>query len=861
MDQKGNSRDALGRLIRRHGSSIAFVLTCVAVVSVGGFLAHDLNRANSEAYQLSSGLLRGLNMMDELQYHTQEARRCMLYALTTSDADMQIEYADLSRASDTRVAELIRAQVDPYGSPQEVAIGTKLEEDWRTYLTVRDEIIAVILEGRSAEAVEMDLNAAVPSFARVRDDLQELKTTYEQQAQGRLAEVKTSFDRSLLKLIVILCLTQLFATIAVRAIQKGKMLRAVQQSESRLRDVIESINEGMFVINRDGLVELWNGAAERSLGRSRQHVLGTRLLEVVPEVESTQLPRAIDESLRENRPSSQLELQFTGPQRKRVFEARVFPFQDGATVFFNDVTDRKRAEAALRVSEERYRDLVQGLDAIVWEANPDDFSFRFVSRQAESILGYPVATWLEPNFWVKNLHPDDREEAVIRCRAYSREGRDHEFEYRAIAADGRAVWLRDIRRIVKSDDGRPERIRGLMVDVTEHKKIEEELLKAEKLESIGVLAGGLAHDFNNILTAVLGNISLAGLMTAAGDRVHERLAAAERACLRARDLTQQLLTFSRGGAPVKKTTSITGLVKEWAGFALSGSNVRCEYSIPDHLWPVEVDESQFSRVVQNLTINAQQAMPNGGVITVKAENVVMDGHGTLPLLPGKYVRLEISDSGVGIPQDNLSKIFDPYFTTKPHGNGLGLATAYSIIKRHGGHIDVESTVAVGTILTVYLPAAVAQVAARRQIVDALPLNKLRVLVMDDEEIIREVAREMLADLGCEADLARDGAEAIELFKQARDAGRPFDVLIMDLTVPGGMGGDEAIKSLLRIDPDVTAVVSSGYSTDPVMAEYLRYGFRGVIAKPYKIDELAQTLHAVLKQDGARHVPSDLAPDL
>jgi signal transduction histidine kinase len=387
----------------------------------------------------------------------------------------------------------------------------------------------------------------------------------------------------------------------------------------------------------------------------------------------------------------------------------------------------------------------------------------------------------------------------------------------------------------------------LRFELTERKRMEEELLRVQKLESIGVLAGGIAHDFNNLLTAILGNISLTKMYANPEDKGYKRLTEAEKACLRARGLTQQLLTFSKGGAPIKKVAFIRGLIRDSASFALIGSNVRCEFSISGDLWPVEVDEGQISQVINNMVINADQAMLEEGVIRVRAENVNVGLRNGLPLKEGRYVKITIEDNGIGIPEEHLVKIFDPYFTTKQKGNGLGLATAYSIIKGHNGYIEVESEVGVGTKFYVYLPASQKEILAKREIKERPVIGRGRILVMDDEEIVRGLTGDVLGYLGYEVEFARDGREAIEKYIRARESKRPFDVVIMDLTIPGGMGGKEAIKRLIEIDPEVKAIVSSGYSNDPVMAEYTKYGFREVITKPYKIEELSKILAKVINE--------------
>jgi PAS domain S-box-containing protein len=415
-----------------------------------------------------------------------------------------------------------------------------------------------------------------------------------------------------------------------------------------------------------------------------------------------------------------------------------------------------------------------------------------------------------------------------------------------IAKDGTERVIADSGAPIRDKNSRIIGVVLVFRDITEKLKMEQELLRTQKLESIGILAGGIAHDFNNILTAILSNVTLAK-MYVTDNRIKAKLSKIEKASLQATDLTQQLLTFSKGGAPIKKTTSIAGLIKDSASFALRGSNVRCHFYIPDGLWSVDVDEGQISQVVNNLIINANQAMPEGGIIQVRAENVTVTAEDGIPLEPGEYIKVSIKDQGVGIPKKYLHMIFDPYFTTKQKGTGLGLATSYSIIKKHTGYIDAESEVGIGTTIHFWLPVSGVVGEKRENLHEEILGGQGKVLLMDDEEIIREAAGEVLQYLGYTVGFAEDGKEAVELYTEAQKED-PFDVVIMDLTIPGGMGGKETIQELLKVDPDVKAIVSSGYSTNPVMADFKSYGFKGVVTKPYSIEELSETLHRILNNE-------------
>lgn len=382
-------------------------------------------------------------------------------------------------------------------------------------------------------------------------------------------------------------------------------------------------------------------------------------------------------------------------------------------------------------------------------------------------------------------------------------------------------------------------------DISNIKKYETELLKTQELEALGVLAGGIAHDFNNILTAILGNIALAKFKIRDNPSLTKMLDEAEKASVRAKNLTQQLLTFSKGGSPVKEVGDITDVLKDTAVFALRGSNVSAEFDFEEGLWLSEYDEGQISQVINNLVINANQAMPEGGRILITAENVVIGAEAEYPLKSGKYIKIELSDQGIGIPKKHLERIFTPYFTTKEKGSGLGLATTYSIIKKHGGHIAVDSIIGEGTKFSIYLPAAGGQT-AKKDLEKAPALRGTgKVLIMDDEEMILDVASELLMHLGYTVDTARNGEEAFAKYMKMYESGIPYDVVIMDLTIPGGMGGRELMQRLRERDPGITAIVSSGYSNDPIMANFEDYGFKGIITKPYQIEEISRTLNSVL----------------
>jgi signal transduction histidine kinase/CheY-like chemotaxis protein len=385
-------------------------------------------------------------------------------------------------------------------------------------------------------------------------------------------------------------------------------------------------------------------------------------------------------------------------------------------------------------------------------------------------------------------------------------------------------------------------------DITGHRQMQREQLKIAKLESTGILAGGIAHDFNNLLTAILGYIELSKMGLPAQTQTVDYLRNAEKAVTVAQGLAHQLITFADGGLPITRPTPLRDLVTESAELALSGSNVQCKIALADDLWLTKVDPLQMRQVVQNIVLNAREAMPGGGQILIRAHNVTSDDKEGIALPEGDYVKMSIEDHGSGIPEETLSKVFDPYFSTKTRwdqkGMGLGLTVCHSIIEKHGGHICIESQVKQGTTVHIHLPAIREEVV---QGTNETVRSHARVLVMEDDEMVRDFVEKALRKLGHEVEPSNNGEGVLKLYNKAMESKKPFDIVILDLTIKGGMGGKETIKELVKIDPRVHAIIASGYSNDPVMVEYKQHGFKGALSKPFHVRELGHMVSKALER--------------
>jgi len=506
-------------------------------------------------------------------------------------------------------------------------------------------------------------------------------------------------------------------------------------------------------------------------------------------------------------------------------------------------TVRREAEKALLRSEQNFRLLADNaMDGIAVIA--EDHKYLYQNPALTRMFGYTEANISEMPYATNLVHPDDKHRvADIRRRRWAGEDAPQRYEARCITKDSQVITV-EIMPTLTEWFGNKAAL-TFFHDTSDRKRIEADRLKASKLESVGTLAGGIAHDFNNILTGIMGNISLARYTANSGKVDLALLEEAEKATRRATGLTQQLLTFAKGGAPVKKRTDINRLLKEAVGFSLHGSNVKGRYDIPGDLWQANIDEGQLNQVVSNLAINSVQAMPAGGVIRVGAQNVSLKANEVALLGNGNYVKITIADSGTGIPPEILGKVFDPYFTTKGAGSGLGLATSYSVIQKHDGHIVIESKLKVGTTVTFYL-AAMRSTAARETTTPAEPMRGSgRVLLMDDEASIRALGKRALEATGFAVEVAADGAAALKLYRDGMKENNPFDVVILDLTVPGGKGGVETVADIREINPEAKVLVSSGYSVNPVMSNYREHGFSGVLNKPYAIEEITHTLSDII----------------
>ena len=523
------------------------------------------------------------------------------------------------------------------------------------------------------------------------------------------------------------------------------------------------------------------------------------------------------------------------------------------------VRDLLFAQKALQTSGQRYRELFDSITDLIYT---QDLEGRFLSLNPafETLFGYDKADiigrkaseFMDPK-WAHLF--EQKYLAAIKDKGFCEGISSYHTK------DGKKVYIEYRSRRIEPETG-DAFISGVGRNVTERietrkekKRLEAQLLQTRKMEAIATLTGGIAHDYNNLLSIVMGNLSLAMDETERGSYQADCLKEVEMASMRIRDLTHELMALSRGGAPVRRVGSLAELLQNVKELIPADSGVSLKMAVPKDLWPSSYDPNKMNAVFRNLLTNAVEAMPDGGTITIKAENLHIESneqYSVPPLKQGDYVHISMQDQGKGIPRENLDKIFNPYFSTKDmgvqKGMGLGLATSYAIVQKHGGHIAIESSLDVGTTVNVHLPAesqAVLEGAKIASAVDAESPVK-RVLVMDDEEMLSRMVGQMLKHLGYTVETVQDGHEAIKAYQEGKDSGEPFDVVILDLTVKDGMGGEQTIQELLKIDPNVKAVVSSGYFNDPVMADFEKYGFKGALAKPYQKANLKESLDDLFK---------------
>lgn len=509
-----------------------------------------------------------------------------------------------------------------------------------------------------------------------------------------------------------------------------------------------------------------------------------------------------------------------------------------------EIRERKETEKELAASEKRFRTFFDNSTDGIIIVDPSTKNVVLANRTICSMLGYSEQEFL--GLKVPDMHPPKDIDWILESFETAATGKFSQSNDIPIQRKDGTIFPAEISGTT-IDLGDQSLLLGCFRDITDRKAVEEERLKMRKLESVGILAGGIAHDFNNILAAILGNVSLVLALTDEHDKRHQLLKALEKASIRARDLTMQLLTFSKGGEPLKEVTDVSEIIRESAEFVLRGSNVRCDFNFADNLWNAEVDPGQISQVIQNIVVNGRHAMPDGGVISISCRNLVPTPQTSERLAGKNCLEITIADTGPGIPDELHERIFDPYFTTKKGGSGLGLAITHSIINKHKGIIFVNSPVERGVVFTILLPAAGTETKGKtKQVVQpTFHLSGKTIMIMDDEEAVREITGQLLKYLGYETLTVADGQEAIDVYRQQQEAGQPVDLVVMDLTIPGGMGGKDAAEKILVLDPGAKLVVASGYSHDPIMANYESFGFHGFLPKPFQLEDLQTVIHQIL----------------
>ncbi len=607
--------------------------------------------------------------------------------------------------------------------------------------------------------------------------------------------------------------------------------------ENNAYRIYNSIQDGVIILDRQGRIHEINSTARNIIGHGDERLTGVQLRDLLPG--NMDLATEVVNRIME-----------TGPDddRRTVLLSKSAitrgSFETGALVILKDITAIRRAEKESVLYQERFTKAFN-LSPIPMSINrASDTVYVDVNESQCRHTGYAREEFLGKTVEEMSILDSRREyRRLARRLVRDRKILNQECRFRMKTGEVRRGL---ISAELFSMDGEDYVITSTN-DITDRMKMEAEIARASKIESLGVFAGGIAHDFNNLLTAIIGNISLGKIYCAESDELTGVLDEAERASLRAKDLTRQLLTFSRGGAPIRKVVSLGDVIVESANFALRGSPIQVRFEIPSDLHHANVDEGQITQVFHNLVLNARQSMPGGGAVTIEAENMNIRAGEPTTMQPGKYVHISVRDEGTGIPEERIHNIFDPFYTTKEKGSGLGLSISYSIVRRHEGHISAESKEGSGSVFHVYLPASAERAEKTGEKAATGAHGRGRVLVIDDEDFVLKVAREMLSSMGYTVETSLTGDRAIELYRRSMDEGERFDCVIIDLTIRGSMGGLEIMAKLKAEDPDVRAVVSSGYSNDPVMADFREHGFIGIVPKPYSYRDLEDIMKSAVNR--------------
>ncbi len=625
--------------------------------------------------------------------------------------------------------------------------------------------------------------------------------------------------------------------------------RELFETNARMQAIFQAFPDILLVVDGNGCIIDYKGNPEVTTFFSGDMLLNkpfsaTQLPKIFPGLEA-----AFNQTIQLQKIGPLTSSMHTEPE-DRCYELRMEAVKDLGVIFIiRDISGIKRIQKALALERERLWVTLESISEGVVTTNTEG-RITLMNRHAETITALPSDQALGRQL-CDVLHivlangPDFSEiiTGIVNGQAFDLS----RFTPKLIRPDNRQL---DIFCSGSPIFGPQFRILGavfILSDITHRRHIEEEILNIKKIESIGILAGGIAHDFNNILTGILGNISLARLYAQKGKDFDEKLNSAEQASIRAQELTQQFLTFSRGGTPVKRSESIVELLQESAQFLLRGSNTIGRFKFEDDLWQAHIDKGQVTQVINNLIINARQAMPLGGVLTISARNIHFQVRQMSALDPGDYICITVKDQGIGIPAENLGKIFDPYFSTKPEGTGLGLTSSFHIVKRHGGLITVESEQGIGSVFDVFLPAT-RQKPENHELSREIPRGSGTIIIMDDDQNVVDVVDHQLSHLGYQVISVENSQELIMLFNLAEETGLRFDMIVLDLTIPGDIGGEISLKKVRDIDPGIKAIVFSGYSNNPVMAAYREFGFNGKVGKPFLVSELATEVKRVLTSE-------------